>query len=113
MLNRITLTDIEQITAIKEKSYKRPQVLFKLGLRCGVSDIALKRMGKAGIIPNADFYFIDMLRFRKISDKITETFSVYHESPLVLLLKNGECIYDENHLGITMQELADQVFSLN
>src|SRR5438874_1081482 len=113
MLNWITLTDIEQLTAIIEKSYKKPQVIFKHSTRCTVSGVALKRMEKAGIIPDADFYFIDLLGFRKISDTISEYFNVYHESPQILLIKNGECIYDESHLGITMQELTDQIFSLN
>jgi|SRR3954469_14585873 bacillithiol system protein YtxJ len=112
MVNWITLTGIEQLTAIIEKSYKTPQVLFKHSTRCSVSGIVLKRMEKAGITPDADFYFIDLLSFRKISDKIAECFDVYHESPQVLLIKNGECIYDESHLGITMHDLADQVFSL-
>ncbi len=113
MLNWITLTDIKQLPSIKEKSHEKPQVLFKHSTRCGVSSIALKRMEKAGIIPDADFYFIDLLKCRKVSDKIAETFNVYHESPQVLLIKDGKCIYDESHLGITMQELAEQIFSLN
>jgi bacillithiol system protein YtxJ len=112
MLNWITLTDIEQLTAIIEKSYKKPEVLFKHNAHCSVGGAALKRMEKAGITPDADFYFTDLLRFRKISDKISENFDVSHESPQVLLIKNGECIYDESHLEITMQELADQIFSL-
>ena len=81
MLNWITLTNIEQLTAIKEKSYKKPQVLFKHSTRCGISSIALRRMEKAGIIFGADFYFIDLFRVREISGKIAEAFSDCHESP--------------------------------
>ncbi len=109
----ITLTDIEQLIAIKEKSYEKPQVLFKHSTRCSVSSVALKRMEKGGIISGADFYFIDLFRFRKISGKIAETFNVYHESPQILLIENGERVYNESHPGITMQELSDQIFSLN
>jgi bacillithiol system protein YtxJ len=113
MLNWITLTTIEQLISVKEKSFEKAQILFKHSTRCSISGVALKRMEKAGVMLHADFYFLDLLRFRKISDEISETFNVYHESPQVLLIKNGKCIYDESHLGITMQELAEQVFSLN
>jgi bacillithiol system protein YtxJ len=112
MVNWITLTDIEQLTAILENSYKKPQVLFKHSTRCSVSGVALKRMEKAGITSDADFYFIDLVSFRKISDKIANYFDISHESPQILLIKNGECIYDESHLGITLPELSDQIFSL-
>jgi len=45
--------------------------------------------------------------------KVKELFDVYHESPQVLLIKNGECHYEESHLGIDMFELGDQIASLN
>jgi monothiol bacilliredoxin len=112
MVNWITLTDIEQLTAILEKSYKKPQVLFKHSISFIVSGVALKKMENAGITPDADFYFIDLADFKKISDKIAEYFAASLESPKVLLIKNGECTYDESHLGITMQDLSRQIFSL-
>jgi hypothetical protein len=70
MVNLITLTDIEQLTAILEKSYKKPQVLFKHSTGFIVSGVALKRMENAGITPDADFYFIDLAGFRKYRIKL-------------------------------------------
>jgi bacillithiol system protein YtxJ len=58
-----------------------------------------------------DFYFLDLIQHRNISNKIAQEFSVFHESPQVLLIKNGECVYDESHSGISMDEIADQVLS--
>jgi bacillithiol system protein YtxJ len=113
MLNWNTLTDVAQLNAIKEKSFEKPQVLFKHSTRCGVSSIALKRLEKAPVISIADFHFLDLIRFRKISDKIAEEFGVYHESPQILVIKNAQCVYDESHLGINVQELSEQIFSLN
>jgi bacillithiol system protein YtxJ len=113
MLNWNTLTDIAQLNAIKEKSFEKPQVLFKHSTRCGVSSIALRRIEKASDITNADFHFLDLIRFRKVSDKIVEEFGIYHQSPQILVIKNGDCVYDESHLGINMDELHEQIFSLN
>jgi len=33
---------------------------------------------------------------------------VYHESPQVILIKNGACVYEESHGGIQMEEIAEQ-----
>ncbi len=36
-------------------------------------------------------------------------FSVEHESPQILLIKNGECVYDESHNAISMDEIVEAV----
>lgn len=111
MLNWIRLTDTQQVECIKDLSFEKPQVLFKHSTRCGISSMALKRIERAGIIPDADFYFLDLIRFRNISDRIAWDFKIYHESPQLLLIKNGECIYNESHLSIDMKELAEHISS--
>ena len=113
MLNWISLTEIDELIRIKEKSFQKPQVLFKHSTRCGTSSLVLNRLERAKEIPEADFYFLDLIRYRDVSDKIADLFNVYHESPQVLLIKNGKCHYEESHLGIDMFELNDQVTSLN
>lgn len=111
MLNWIRLTDTQQVEAIKELSFEKPQVLFKHSTRCGISNVALKRIEKAGHIPGADFYFLDLIRFRTVSDRIASDFKIYHESPQLLLIKNGRCVYNESHLGIDMDALGEHVSS--
>ncbi len=113
MLNWIILSNTDQLNAIKKQSFEKPQVLFKHSTRCSVSSVALKRMEKSPAIPEADFYFLDLIRFRNISDTVAHDFDVYHESPQLLLIKNGECVYDESHLGIDIQELFEQISSFN
>jgi len=113
MLTWISLTNIDDLGVIKEKSFQKPQVLFKHSSRCGTSSLALNRLQRAAEIPDADFYLLDLIRYRNVSDTIASLFKVYHESPQVLLIKNGECHYEESHLGIDMYELTDQIASLN
>lgn len=113
MLNWNTLTDAAQLNDIKNKSFEKPQVLFKHSTRCSISSVALRRIEKAAGIPDADFHFLDLIRFRNVSDKIAEEFNVYHESPQVLVIKNAKCIYDESHLAINIDELHEQIFSAN
>ena len=104
----IQLTEEGQISQIIAQSQIKPQVIFKHSTRCSISSVALQRLQKATQPDGLDFYFLDLLAHRSISNKIVETFQVHHESPQVLVIKNGECIFDESHLGISMNDIVKQ-----
>lgn len=101
------LTSEEQLQQIKERSFERPQVIFKHSTRCSISSVAKSRLEKWHPNEDFDFYFLDLIRFRSLSTKVAEAFLVHHESPQVLVIKNGECVYDESHLGISLQEILE------
>lgn len=103
------LTDEEQLSHIIEKSKKEPQVIFKHSNRCSISSVALQRIQRASKPGGIDFYFLDLIRYRSLSNKIAEVFKVHHESPQVLLIKDGKCIFHESHLSIDMHEIIDQL----
>lgn len=107
-MNWISLQDEEQLREIKEKSNIRPQVIYKHSVRCGVSSVVKSRLERANLPSDIDYYFLDIIHYRSISNKIAEEFLVYHESPQVLVIRNGECVYDESHMGITAQEIEAQ-----
>ena len=107
-MNWIELDSKEQLGLIKERSKEKPQVIFKHSTRCSVSGIAKNRLERSESVPDAVFYYLDLIRHRNVSDAVAETFSVYHESPQVLVIRNGECIYDESHSGINMDDIAEQ-----
>ena len=104
-MNWIPLQNEEQLQEITEKSGKRPQVIFKHSVRCGISGVVKSRLEKGKLPADNDYYFLDIINFRALSNKISELFKVYHESPQVLVIRNGECVYDESHMGITVQEI--------
>lgn len=106
----IPITESKQIEQIKESSFTRPQLILKHSTTCSISKMALARLERSEIPKDIDFYYLDLLNFRNISKEIAESFNVYHESPQVLLIKNGKCIYDESHGGIQMEEIQEQAF---
>lgn len=108
-MNWIKLTSAEQLTEIKERSNSKPQVIFKHSTRCSVSSMAKNRLERSEPPQNADFYYLDLIAYRSISNQIADEFQVYHESPQVLVIKNGACVYDESHSAISMDEISDQV----
>jgi bacillithiol system protein YtxJ len=106
-MNWIELTGLQQLDQIRQSSLERPQVIFKHSTRCSVSSMALHRLERSEAPAGADFYLLDLIRHREISNTIAESFSVYHESPQVLIIRNGECVYDESHSGINMEEIRE------
>lgn len=105
-MNWIALTSEEQLKGIKEKSFQRPQVIFKHSTRCSISAMAKSKLDRSEGDAEIDFYYLDLLRYRSISNMVSEVFNIYHESPQVLVIKNGACVYDESHLGISMSDIV-------
>ena len=103
------LTSINQLEAIAADSFNTPQVLFKHSTRCSISSMALNRLESSTPPEGVDFYLLDLLQHRDISAAIAEKFKVHHESPQDLVIINGECTYDESHMGISMDEIAEQI----
>jgi bacillithiol system protein YtxJ len=102
------LTKIEQLQEIVDKSAHTPQVIYKHSTRCSISQVVKNRLEKE-IAPEAvDFYFLDLIAYRSVSNAIAEQFSVHHESPQVLMIRKGECVYDDSHMAINMDDIAEQ-----
>jgi len=110
-MNWINLSSEDQLHEIKNKSIYKPQVIFKHSTRCSLSSMAKNRFDKSSPPAGVDFYFLDLIKYRSISNKVSSEFNVYHESPQVLIIKNGESIYDESHTAIDMQEITDQALA--
>jgi bacillithiol system protein YtxJ len=107
-MNWIELNDEHQLEEIKEKSKNKPQVIFKHSTRCSISSMAKSRLDKSPDPKGVDFYFLDLIQYRKISNQIAETFAVPHASPQVLVIKNGKSVYDESHSGIRMDDILEE-----
>jgi bacillithiol system protein YtxJ len=103
------ITDPSQISEIqKQPGYS---LIFKHSTRCSVSAMAKRRFEMDwDIIPeNTSLYFLDLINYRNISSEIAETFQVHHESPQILLIKDGDCILDASHSDISADEVAEVI----
>ena len=107
----IQLTSEQQLQKILEASHEKPQVIFKHSTRCSISSVALQRLEKGQAPFDVDFHYLDLLSYRSLSNKVAETFGVPHESPQVLIVKGGSCVFDESHLGISMADITDQALA--
>lgn len=105
-------TDLKNTDQVDEiKNAKGYSVIFKHSTRCAISLMA-KRSFEAdwSVIPAAtSLYFLDLISHRDVSSYIAEIFQVHHESPQVLLIKDGECVLDASHSDISANEIAEVI----
>ncbi len=106
-MNWIPLENEAQLEAIDQASESRPQLIFKHSTRCSISSVIKSRLNKGSLPETVDFYYLDLIAFRPISNAISERYGIRHESPQVLLIKNGKCVYDESHSAVYMEDILD------
>ena len=104
-MNWIPLEEEKQLDEIISNSNKIPQVIFKHSTRCSVSSMAKNRLDKNNAPNGSNFYFLDLIKHRNLSNKISDYFEVRHQSPQVLVIINAKCVYNESHSGITFDEI--------
>jgi bacillithiol system protein YtxJ len=109
----LSLTTEKQLEEIDKLSYTseiKGILLFKHSTRCSISSMALNRLERSlKISDSLPIYLLDLLDHRSISRHIAERYGVVHQSPQILIIKNGKCIYDASHSGINGLEILDRI----
>jgi len=108
-MNWITIRNTDQLPELISRSHEVPCLVFKHSDTCSISMIAKNRLESGWDLTegNPDCFFVDVKADRQLSLLIADTFQVQHESPQVLLLVNGDCVYDNSHLDISIEELKE------
>ena len=71
--------------------------------------MAKSRLERATAPAGAEFYYLDLIAYRAVSNAIEHNYGIMHESPQILVIRNGKCIYDESHNGISMEDITEQI----
>jgi len=106
-MNWTQLDSAEQIDAIKQQ--EGYSLIFKHSTRCSISMMAKRRfeMDMDKLPADMPLYFLDLIKHRDLSGKVAQDFQVHHESPQMLLIKDGDCILDQSHGGISVEEAME------
>ena len=87
-----------------EKSLEKKVVLFKHSTRCYISKMVLKNfeteVSNSDI--DVDYYFLDLIAHRDLSNKISADFGITHQSPQMIVLENGKVVKDASHQSISV-----------
>jgi bacillithiol system protein YtxJ len=109
----IELTTSEQLISAIENSVEKPVLFFKHSTRCSISSMAKTRFENNWNIENKsiDIYYLDLIAFRDLSNKIAELTGVEHQSPQAIVLKNKQVIYQASHTSIDAHSIENLITS--
>ena len=101
------LNAVDEINQLIADSYQHPVAIFKHSTRCGTSSLAKSRLEKSWDLQDEHLpiYLLDLIAHRDVSNELATKFQVRHESPQLLLIKDGKSIYDASHLYISVAEI--------
>lgn len=103
----IPLQHVNQLETIKKQSKTKPQFIFKHSTRCGISRMVINQFVSQYNFTEdqANLYYLDLLTFRSVSDEIGYIFQVLHQSPQLLVIKNGVVVAHASHSSINGLDL--------
>jgi bacillithiol system protein YtxJ len=109
-MNWQNLTKEEQLSTIDLQSNAHPILIFKHSTRCSISAAALNRLERKwddSKVGRAEMFILDLIAYWSVSSEIAARYNIAHQSPQVLIILNGKCVYDNSHLGISFDEIAE------
>ncbi len=111
LLPWIPLNSLAQLSVIEEKSKTRTQVIFKHSTRCGISRMVMNQFVAAYDLDmtTIDLYYLDLLSYRDVSNEVGYKFQVMHQSPQLLIIKNGVAVTHASHGAINEMDLKKYV----
>jgi bacillithiol system protein YtxJ len=101
----VRITETTALDDLVERSRQRPVVIFKHSLTCPISASALGQMKNY----EGEVALVEVQRARGLSAEIENRLGVRHESPQVIVLRNGQVVWDASHFKITSDAVANAV----
>lgn len=103
------LESLSQLEEAVAQSHVSSQIIFKHSTRCIISKMVLSQFEEnmGAIPPQANLLFLDLLSHREISNAIATQLKVHHESPQVVVIKNGQAVFHESHHSIDATTIAE------
>lgn len=101
------LTEVETLDEIARISHEQPVAILKHSTRCGISRMVLKQFEQDYNLEKdkVKLYFLDLLNHREISNKIASKFNIPHESPQLIIIKDGKVVHDASHSAVSADSL--------
>jgi len=114
MLDWKKLDKLEELEHIKELSKEKSVIIFKHSTSCSISAMALNRLERSwddAEMSSAEAYYLDLIANRDISNAIADIFGIEHESPQILIIKDGVCVYNNSHMGISYNDIKSETLA--
>ncbi len=96
--NLETISQLDELVAL---SQEQAVVIFKHSTRCSISRMALKQFeNEFDFSDLVQPFYLDLIAFREVSNEIAARFGVVHQSPQLILIKEGKAVYNVSHSDI-------------
>ncbi|WP_432411264.1 bacillithiol system redox-active protein YtxJ [Rasiella sp. SM2506] len=101
------LSEIKQLDEIVEQSKTTPVAIFKHSTTCGISKMAFRNFERNYDLTDDQMklYYLDLKAHRDVSDEVGYKFQVQHQSPQLIVVKNGVAVANASHHSIQADEL--------
>jgi bacillithiol system protein YtxJ len=101
------LGSISDLEAAISYSHKEPILLFKHSTRCSISSSALERLKRnwSGQSVKVRSFYLDLLNHKDVSQEIATRLGVEHQSPQMLLVKDGVAVFNSSHMDIDFNDV--------
>ncbi|MEM9888623.1 MAG: bacillithiol system redox-active protein YtxJ [Bacteroidota bacterium] len=98
------LEEEQQLEQLIQSSYHKIVVIFKHSIRCGTSAMIKHQLEQNWNFEanELDFYYLDLINYRPISNAIASRFDVVHQSPQIIVLRSGRAIFSTSHHAISV-----------
>ncbi len=100
----------EDIDKILQDSTRQNQLIFKHSNSCGISTLVKNRLEKEGRKTGNEtkIHLIDVIKNRMLSSQLADQIGVRHESPQILLISEGQCVFHTSHFDISLKNIPAQ-----
>ncbi|MGH1435480.1 MAG: bacillithiol system redox-active protein YtxJ [Lewinella sp.] len=111
MIKWNALTSVVEVNDLVVQSHQQACLIFKHSTRCSISSFAKSRLENDWNLSEKDIqpFYLDLIDNRAVSNYVADHFGIDHESPQVLLIKNGICVYDTSHLDISVNGIQEEL----
>ncbi len=97
--------DSQSFEELLKRSNERPVVILKHSTTCPISAAAYREMSSG----TNEVGLIEVQSARELSNEVERRTGVSHETPQVLVFRNGKVVWNASHWHITADAVADAV----
>jgi bacillithiol system protein YtxJ len=101
----LKITQKEGLDALISSSNDGPVVIFKHSNSCPISAVAYREMEDL----DSDVSLVDVQSARDVSVEIASRTGVRHESPQVIILRDGKAVWNASHFDVKATAVAEAV----
>lgn len=99
------LTDAQSLEGLFTLSHSQPVIIFKHSTTCPISAAAHRQMSRV----RAEVSLVVVQSAREVSNEVAARTGIRHESPQVIVLKNGEVVWSASHFDIQADAVEQAV----